>query len=177
MKNSTKRIRKMLKALNLKFRYIEEEKCFLLPHKTSKYSNQKGDNSVFIVIQPNKDSVSFIAPFLYKLNKTDYLSSVAQSILWVQSQSRFLRYSHDLNDGEIQARIDAPIQAKKILPHQIYRSLAALLEFIDSFHESIESAVLTGKILHVINLPDKEEQPEETVKSLQKTEHQEQRLH
>ena len=154
MKNNIKHIKKILNKFELNYEFNKKGNFFAMLHQTSLYLNADDENWVIILvrIQEKGKVISFVAPELYTLNNIDYLPEVSQTFLWAQSQSMFLRYDYDANDGEITAKIDLPLLDTRLSAHQFYRAHSALLSFIDVFDESIKSAVISGEQVRTLNL-------------------------
>jgi hypothetical protein len=145
---------------------IDEIKCFLdeaklnykdypgksyirTGYKTEKYTDTDGDQSVGIVISVEEDGefIKVVVPQAYKFSKdlsSFHKMALFQTLLQISHMTKMMQFEYDIDDGEIWAIIEFPLEDAYLTKNQLMRCIRGITGILEEYHEMITDAIKHG---------------------------------
>lgn len=131
-------------------------------YQTENYRDPDGDEGVRIVIclEEKGEFIKIVAPMVYKYPDGPHKAALFQLLLMISWRTKMLQYEYDVNDGEVRAIIEFPLEDAELTKTQLMRCLRWIAKATDKHHGDIVAAMTKGE------LPKPEEPEEEDMAQL-----------
>lgn len=176
MPTTLQEIQTFLDEEELKYRVHESRNFLRLCFKSDKYTDTDGDYQMDIVVALEEDGefIKVVVPRAYKFDQN--LSSfhklaLFQTLLHISFQTKMVQFEYDVDDGEISAIIEFPIEDSSLSKKQLLRCINGLAILLEKHHE-----VITDAINHGIT-PEGREQERKAFEEFQRQRREERRQH
>ncbi len=115
---------------------------------TEKYRDPDGDDGVRVVIalEENGEFLKIVAPMIYKYPEGPHKAVLFQLLLMVSWDTKMIQYEYDMNDGEVRATIEFPIEDSKLTKAQLMRCVHWIAAATDKYHEDLVAAMTKGEL-------------------------------
>ena len=138
-----------LDALEMKYRRTPDDSDgVLLSFTVNNYVNPGGEKSVRMAIALEQEGrfLKVFAPMAYKVPEGPRRESVLVVLLHICWKTKMLQFEYDVNDGEVRAIVEWPIEDGTVTQRQLYRSIHGLCAILDKYHAVIQRAIDTGVV-------------------------------
>jgi len=140
-------IESYLSEAGLKYR-LADAAHVLTAFATSSYEDAEGRRGVPIMIGVSDDGefLEFTAPWLYDARRCRDPQRLFQALLDVTMRTKFVRFEHDAEDGEIRGTVTFPVEDGGLTRRQFRRLLEAIPRAVDHWHPVIRRAIEKGVV-------------------------------
>jgi hypothetical protein len=149
MATNIEEIKGFLDEAKLKYKDYPGKSFLRTGYQTEKYIDTDGDHYVGIVISIEEDGefVKVVVPKAYKFDKD--LSSfnkmaLFQTLLQISHMTKMMQFEYDVDDGEIWAIIEFPLEDALLTKNQLIRCIRSITGILEEYHEMITDAINHG---------------------------------
>ena len=127
----------------LDYNFVEhDESTLVLDFKTKTYRDPDGDPMVTLVIQLSEEGEHFriFAPKAFNVEgpkKDVYL----RAFMDIQSNTSFLRFGYDDEDGEVRPMIDFAIEDAELTQLQLRKCIGVTMELMEQSYQMFHAAL------------------------------------
>jgi hypothetical protein len=142
-------IKQFLEDLNLKYKDYAGKDFLRVGFGSEHYKDSDGDNhiSVVVALEENGEFIKFIVPDAYKFDtnlSSFHKMALFQTLLQVSHMTKMMQFEYDVDDGDIWAIIEFPLEDSKLTKTQLKRCLVSMVGVLDKYHEIIVDAIKHG---------------------------------
>lgn len=129
-------------------RHRIEEGFLRTGFKTENYRDSDGDPTVGLIVklEENGEFIKIIAPQVYSYADGPHKAALFQTLLMVSWDTKMIQYEYDVNDGEVRAIIEFPLEDAPLTKKQLLRCVHAIAGLIDENHEKVVAAMTRGEV-------------------------------
>lgn len=140
-----------LEAKELRFRKARPNVIAVGFGGLDNYRDEDGDAqlAVFIELDEDGEYIKIFAPKAYVI-PPEKAGPVLQLCAMIQWRTKLVQFEYDASDGELRPIVEFPLEDAHLTAQQLHRCVAGLVQIVDEFHPSIQTAIDSGEI----NLPD-----------------------
>lgn len=149
MATTLKEISAFLNDDGLKHELPEGKDFIRTGFKMDNYLNAEGNPHLRIIIKAEEEGefITIFAPYAYSC-PTDANSfnrlSLFQTLLQISWMTKMLQFEYDAEDGEVRPIIEFALEDANLTRRQICRSVRAIPQIVDKYHEDIRDAIKLG---------------------------------
>lgn len=149
MATTLREIATYLQEEDLRFKEDESKNIIFTGFRTEAYRDRDGDPNLPIMIRLDEDGefVHFIAPRCYEYKEGPHKGAVLEACLLVNYMTKMVQFEYDPSDGEVRAVIELPLEDAHLTRKQFMRCLRGLAGVVDHYHDVIQTAINSGKVV------------------------------
>lgn len=149
MATNIEEIKSFLEEAKLKYVDYPGKNYLRTGYKTEKYVDTDGDQSVGIVISVEEDGefIKVVVPQAYKFDNdlsSFHKMALFQTLLQISHMTKMMQFEYDIDDGEIWAIIEFPLEDALLTKNQLMRCIRAIAGILEEYHEMITDAIKHG---------------------------------
>ena len=174
MATNIEEIKSLLNEAKLNFKEYPGKSYIRTGFKTDKYIDAEGDRSVSIVVSLEEDGefVKIIVPQAYKFGtnlSSFHKMALFQTLLQISHMTKMIQFEYDIDDGEIWAIIEFPLEDAQLTKNQLLRCIMSITGTLEEYHEMITDAIKHGIT------PESEREKRKAFEEFQRTRRQQRR--
>jgi len=149
MATNIEEIKGFLDDAKLKYRDYPGKNYLRTGFRTDNYMDSDGDKTVGIIITIEEDGefIKFVVPEAYKFDKnlsSFHKMALFQTLLQVSHMTKMMQFEYDIDDGEIWAIIEFPLEDSNLTQKQLLRCIHGMANILDEHHEMIADSIKHG---------------------------------
>jgi len=174
MATNIEEIKSFLDEAKLKYVDYPGKNFIRTGYKTEKYVDTDGDKSVGIVVSVEEEGefIKVIVPQAYKFDSSQssfHKMALFQTLLQVSHMTKMIQFEYDIDDGEIWAIIEFPLEDALLTKNQLMRCIRGITGILEEYHEMITDAINDGIT------PESESEKRKAFEEFQRTRRQQRR--
>jgi hypothetical protein len=149
MATTLEEIKSFLDEKNIKYRHTDGKNYILIGFKTDNYKDLDGDQliNIVIVLEEDGEYIKLLVPRVYKCDKnlnSFHKLALFQTLLDVSCRTKLLQFEYDVDDGDITAVIEFPLEDASLTKKQLYRCISGITNLVEEYNEIILDAINHG---------------------------------
>lgn len=149
MATNIEEIKSFLNEAKLNYKEYTGKNYIRTAFKTEKYIDTDGDQGIDIVISLEEEGefVKIIVPRAYKFDvnlNSFHKMALFQTLLQISHMTKMIQFEYAIDDGEIWAIIEFPLEDARLTKNQLLRSVMSITRTLDEYHEMITDAIKHG---------------------------------
>jgi len=142
-------IKKILEELDIKYREYPGKDFLRVGFGSEHYKDADGDNhiSIIVALEENGEFIKFTVPDAYKFDtnlNSFHKMALFQTLLQVSFMTKMMQFEYDIDQGDIWAMIEFPIEDSKLTKTQLKRCIISMVGVLDKYHDIIMDAIKHG---------------------------------
>jgi hypothetical protein len=174
MATNIEEIKSLLNEAKLNFKEYPGKSYIRTAFKTEKYVDTDGDQGIGIVVSLEEEGefVKIIVPGAYKFDtnlNSFHKMALFQTLLQISHMTKMIQFEYDIDDGEIWAIIEFPLEDAQLTKNQLLRCIMSITGTLEEYHEMITDAIKHGIT------PESESEKRKAFEEFQRTRRQQRR--
>lgn len=129
--------------------YVQaNENMVALQYGTENYRDKDGDDTLTIAIELEEEGefLKVYAPEVYNCQGCTHQLAVFTAILAVSWKTKMIQFEYNMEDGEVRAVIEFPLEDSQLTEKQLMRAVTGINQLVDEYHPTISEAIETGEV-------------------------------
>lgn len=149
MATNIEEIKSFLNEAKLNYKEYPGKNYIRTGFKTDKYVDTDGDLGISIVVSLEEEGefIKVIVPQAYKFDKnlsSFHKMALFQTLLQISHMTKMMQFEYDIDDGEIWAIIEFPLEDSQLTKNQLMRCISGITGTLEEYHEMITDAIKHG---------------------------------